>query len=45
MDIEGNMEDIIENRNMRNLEIFLMTTESILEATQNLLNSLKENKE
>ena len=36
------MEDIIEHRNMRSLEIFLSTTDCLLEATQSLLTSLKE---
>ena len=39
---QDNIDDIIDNRNMRNLEIFLQTTECILEATQSLLTTLKE---
>ena len=39
---EKNFEEIIEQRNMRNLEIFLQTTECLLEATHSLLMQLEE---
>ena len=42
LDYRGNKEEIFELCNQRSLEIFLQTIECLLEATQSLLSSLKE---